>query len=62
MITKSKQDWSVGKIVKVGFLTLIITDIVLTPRDGMPDIYRLTSLDGTRKYEFTPHIGLERTE
>lgn len=58
-ITRSKQDWSVGAKVKVGFLTLTITRLEPTPGDGMPDIYHLTNGQG-RQYTFTPHYGLER--
>ena len=61
MVSKhiSKQDWSIGKVVKVGFLNLRI--LACTPvKDGMPDIYLMESADGTRKYQFIPHHGLER--
>ena len=57
--TRSKQDWSVGSTVKVGFLTLTITAIIPTPGDGLPDEYRLVSSTGKR-YSFVPHHGLER--
>ena len=57
---RSKQNWTVGSTVKVGFLTLRIYKAIPTPGDGMPDKYRLESLDGQRKYEFTPHFGIER--
>lgn len=30
-ITRSAQDWTVGNIVKVGFLTLLITGFEATP-------------------------------
>ena len=61
MITASrtKQDWSVGSTVRVGFLTLTVIAIVPTPGDGMPDEYRLVSASG-KQYSFVPHIGLER--
>ncbi|KKN77060.1 hypothetical protein LCGC14_0363990 [marine sediment metagenome] len=58
-ITRTKQDWSIGAIVKVGFLSLR----VLSHRaeyDGLPDIYTLESIDGSRQYEFIPHNGLHR--
>lgn len=67
MIVKTKQDWTIGKIVKVDFLTLRVLgvtevknfcpDIYLL----VPDIYILESLDGKRRYDFTPHNGLVRT-
>lgn len=58
---KRTQDWSIGKEVKVGFLTLRVIDCV-DITDGMPDIYLLESLDGKRKYEFIPHNGLTRID
>lgn len=58
-ITHSKQQWTVGSRVKVGFLTLTVTDLEPTPGDGMPDIYHLKA-DNGRRYEFRPHYGLER--
>lgn len=60
MITRSKQDWTVGKIVKVGFLSLRVLAVTAI-KDGMPDIYSLESLDGSKQYEFIPHNGLTRT-
>ena len=58
-ITNSKQDWTPGAIVKVGFLKLrvISCEAVI---DGLPDIYTLESLDGRKHYEFIPHNGLSR--
>jgi hypothetical protein len=55
----SSQDWSVGATVKVGFLQLRVLG-VRDVYDGMPDIYDLESLDGSRQYEFIPHNGLSR--
>ena len=59
MINKSKQDWSIGNVVKVGFMQLRVTGIRAV-RDGMPDIYDMESLDSSKKYEFIPHNGLVR--
>jgi len=59
MITKTKQDWSIGSIVKVGFLTLRVM-AVRAEYDFMPDIYTLESLDSSKQYEFIPHNGLSR--
>ena len=59
MITKTKQNWIVGETVRVGFLTLKIVGVE-SVKDGLPDIYKLTSLDGTKEYEFIPHNGLTR--
>ena len=59
MITKTKQNWDIGQIVKVGFLKLKIINIK-SINDGLPDIYILKSLDDTRLYEFIPHNGLNR--
>lgn len=59
MITKSKQNWQIGSVVKVGFLQLRVTACVPTPGDGAPDAYFLTNLAGTKLYEFVPHQGLQ---
>ena len=56
---RSKQDWSIGSTVNVGFLKLKITAIVPTPNDGMPDEYLLESSNG-KEYSFVPHHGLTR--
>ena len=61
MVSKltSKQDWTAGKIVKVGFLTLRVVECKAV-KDYLPDIYTLESVDGLRRYEFIPHRGLTR--
>ena len=60
MITRSKQNWTIGNKVNVGFLrNLEIVSIELTPSDSLPDVYHLISLTGIR-YSFTPHNGLTR--
>lgn len=59
MITRTRQDWSIGQTVKVGFLSLRVVS-VRAEYDGLPDIYTLASLDGTKRYEFIPHNGLSR--
>ncbi len=46
MITRSRQDWTPGASVKVGFLTLEVVECIPTPGDYRPDDYRL------------PHNGL----
>ena len=56
MINRTKQDWSIGNIVKVGFMKLKVVAIKAV-KDGMPDIYELISSTGI-KYEFIPHNGL----
>lgn len=56
MITKTKQDWSVGSWVKVGFMTLKV-EAARAEKDFLPDIYTLVSANGKR-YEFTPYNGL----
>lgn len=50
MITKTTQNWSVGNIVKVGFLSLKVVGM----RGGT---YKLESTKGVA-YEFTPYTGL----
>ena len=61
MITRSKQDWTVGAVVKVGFLSLRVLSAVAV-KDYLPDIYTLESLDGSKRYEFIPHNGLRRLD
>ena len=58
---RKAQDWSPGAVVQVGFLSLRITGYRPTPGDGMPDVYELEALDGSRRYDFTPHLGLVRS-
>ena len=59
MITDSKQNWTPGETVKVGFMTLKVISCQAI-KDGLPDVYTLASLDGSRRYEFIPHNGLSR--
>ncbi len=59
MIVHSKQNWTIGQTVKVGFLTLRVVS-ARAEKDYLPDIYTLESLDGSRQYEFIPHNGLTR--
>lgn len=59
MINKTKQNWNIGQVVKVGFLTLKVVAIKAI-KDGLPDIYELVSLSGDKKYEFIPHNGIRR--
>jgi hypothetical protein len=61
MITRSKQNWANGELVKVGFLTLRVIECRAV-KDRMPDIYTLESLDQSRRYEFIPHHGLNRID
>jgi hypothetical protein len=58
-ITRSRQDWTPGHTVKVGFMSLRVLSVEAV-KDGLPDIYTLESLDGTKRYEFIPHNGLTR--
>lgn len=60
MITKSKQVWAVGNIVKVGFMSLRILRAVATPGDFAPDAYLMANVAGTQLYKFVPHNGLEK--
>jgi uncharacterized small protein (DUF1192 family) len=58
MISNSKQNWTVGSTVKVGFLQLKIVAAIPTPNDSLPDVYFLTNLAGDKLYQFVPHQGL----
>lgn len=60
MISKSKQNWTVGATVKVGFLSLVVRAAVATPGDFLPDAYILANSAGTQLYKFVPHNGLEK--
>lgn len=60
MITKTKQNWTVGNTVKVGFLSLIVKAAIATPGDYAPDAYILNNQAGTQLYKFVPHNGLEK--
>lgn len=66
MITKSKQDWAIGNVVRVGFLRFKVLAARETPGDGMPDAYLLMSVKdstiynrGGKLYQFIPHLGIE---
>jgi len=61
MVKNTKQNWEIGATVKVGFLSLKVVSVEAI-KDGLPDIYTLTSLDGKKRYEFVPHNGLRRLE
>jgi len=56
---RTKQDWGIGKVVRVGFLQLRVLKIDAIV-DGLPDIYTMESLNHERQYEFVPHNGLTR--
>lgn len=58
-IKHSKQNWTIGQTVKVGFLSLKVIEFTPTPGDHRPDTYTLVGTKGAR-YIFTPHYGLER--
>ena len=55
-----KQNWSIGEVVKVGFLRLRVLAKVATPGNYLPDQYALTDASGQRFYRFIPHNGLTR--
>ena len=59
MINRSKQNWTPGSTVKVGFLTLEVVKAKATPGDYLPDAYLLKNSKGDH-YEFVPHNGLSR--
>ena len=59
MITRTKQNWEPGQIVKVGFMSLRVLS-VRAEKDFLSDIYTLESIDGAKRYEFIPHKGLTR--
>jgi hypothetical protein len=59
MVSNSKQNWTVGNTVKVGFLVLVVKAAIATPGDYLPDAYILTNVTGTKLYKFVPHNGLQ---
>lgn len=56
---KTRQNWEIGQVVNVGFMKGLTVVKVEAIKDGLPDIYTLTSSKGV-SYEFTPHNGLAR--
>jgi catalase len=60
MITKTKQNWTTGSTVKVGFLSLMVVQAIPTPGDYAPDAYLLVNAAQTQLYKFVPHNGVEK--
>lgn len=60
MINNSKQNWTIGSTVKVGFMTLTVRAAVATPGDYAPDAYILQRAD--QLYSFVPHNGLTKID
>ncbi|HEX8894453.1 MAG TPA: hypothetical protein VF783_14075 [Terriglobales bacterium] len=60
MIQRTQQDWSVGSVVKIGFLSLTVKAAIATPGDFKPDAYILVNKAGTQLYKFVPHNGVEK--
>ncbi len=58
MITKSKQVWQVGEMVRVGFMHLRVMATQETPGDFKPDAYILANAKADKFYRFVPHNGL----
>ncbi|MBC7605075.1 MAG: KilA-N domain-containing protein [Ramlibacter sp.] len=59
MINRTKQNWTTGQFVKVGFMSLMVVQAVPTPGDYAPDAYILTNAANTKLYKFVPHNGLQ---
>jgi hypothetical protein len=59
MITKTKQVWEIGEMVKVGFLSLRVMAAKATPGDFKPDAYILGNAKADKFYIFVPHNGLQ---
>lgn len=60
MISNTKQNWTPGSTVKVGFLSLQVIAALPTPGDFAPDAYLLASKSAF--YKFVPHNGLTRLD
>ena len=56
-ITNSSQKWTVGEMVKVGFMRLRVIALEPNPGDYRPDIYHLQSDKGI-KYTFMGYLAL----
>jgi hypothetical protein len=59
-VKRTRQNWSIGSKVKIGFLTLEIVNFTPTPKDYRPDVYTLKNEKG-QLYTFTPHYGLKKS-
>lgn len=60
---KPRQDWTVGEVVKIGFVEgLEIIKKIATPGDFKPDFYVLWQAKTNRFYAFQPHFGLTRCD
>ncbi len=59
-ITNTRQNWTTGQTVKVGFLSLMVVQCIPTPGDYAPDAYILVNRAQTQLYKFVPHNGLQR--
>lgn len=59
MITRTRQNWAAGSIVKVGFMSLMVQGAIETPGNYAPDAYLLSNEKG-QNYLFVPHKGLEK--
>jgi hypothetical protein len=54
-----RENWTVGEIVRVGFLSLrIIGNKIATPGNYAADEWPMESLNGKGFYRFIPHRGL----
>ena len=63
MIKRSKQNWEIGEVVKVGFISgLTVVAKITTPGDYAPDAYALSHAATGRIYRFVPHNGIQRCE
>ena len=60
MINKTKQNWTTGQTVKVGFMSLVVVQAIPTPGDYAPDAYILSNAARTQLYKFVPHNGVEK--
>lgn len=60
MIRNSKQNWTAGQTVKVGFLSLMVLAAIPTPGDYAPDAYLLAGKNAF--YQLVPHNGLTKLD
>jgi hypothetical protein len=58
---KAKQDWTIGNVVRVGFVDdLEVLEKIATPKNYLPDQYVLRQRRTGNLYSFVPHNGLSR--
>jgi hypothetical protein len=58
MVRNSKQNWTIGQTVRVGFLSLTVVAGLEATGDGLAGAYILTN--GAQLYAFIAHRGVHK--